>query len=528
MANIPTVPSNPNIVPNISGMYAAKLQAMVSLKRGQQIYDAQIAGQEKDWMKAQLVSMDKGLKRQQDEIEFVIEQRRKEREDQRDQHQTTLNTLNQNMQNALKNKNDMNVSHYQSLIKNYVGGMEPYFQKQFAPWLKQNAMGSIEYKDYLFTKNNPFPRFPDDLDPAKEPYAFGQLAWQQHDWKRARTAIRTDQKITDIPSASFLKPSEDLYLFRDDKTGSPYYMNEADMDIENLAQRWGMNKFDFLKNGGRIYGDTMESFNPATNRVERHRLVTEPLSNKQPMVERLPPAGQLSFDVRPTVNPFAGYNAQTQSTINGIQQKFGPYMQLTTDELENLEDVSPEATFIKEINRQLDKRGHLEKTDAFAEVSQSLSETLAPDLQVRLIEPDQFDKYTWYNPLDWIDPEHIKGLAAAKSEMIKTFEIGKKDAAGMALRPKYTGYDAPVGGWKTDITEFWNGGIYSPGPDFDIRIFRGEKTRFFKPDGSSVIFYYNNKDGADQVFSNTGMEIGTYEDVNRMVQSGQIDYLKGD
>ncbi len=500
-----------------ASMYTADRAQESSLVRSALSYKLGMEQVKEDYFSAMLLSKDKALERERQNQVTMLNERQREMTRQRGVHEFTLKQFNDGLKTALNLNNDANVEHYKNLIDFTVKSMSPYFQRAFAPWLSQNATGSVEYKDYNFRKNNPYPNMPADMKFADDPYTYGNIKFKQNEWDRRRAANNTGKPIE--PAPSFLSmidtsTNERMYMMQDDH-GNPYFMNSQDMNINDIIKRHGGSDADvnsFHKNGGVIRGDTYQSYNPASGRIEQHQLETRPLETegKKYNVNVLPPAGQTSFDERPSVNPFAGYNDATQKLLNGIQVKFGPYMQLTAGELNAVVDPTPSATMLKEIRRMLDNGL------GFEEVGKRTSGKIAPDLNVRLIEPKQFDKYTWYNPADFLDPEHIRGRAAAKDP--RRFAIDRK--TGEASRPTYAGYEYDVGSMGFDLARFWEGSVYSQGPDFDIRLFRGVLTPFQRADGSVVRYYYNNQDGADIVTSANGIKLGTKEYVTNYLLRG--------
>ncbi|MHC4213212.1 MAG: hypothetical protein ACYSWP_07575 [Planctomycetota bacterium] len=501
----------------VASMYAADRAQESSLVRSAASYKLGMEQIKEDYFSAMLLSRDKALERQRQDRQTWLNERQREMEREKGIHEFTLKQFNEGLKTALNLNNDANVEHYKNLIDYTVQSMSPYFQRAFAPWLSQNATGSVEYKDYNFRKNNPYPEMPEGLKFEDDPYTYGNTLFKQDEWHRRRANANTGKAIEPEPSFIKLPPKvgEDPVYIMKDSGGRPYFMSSQDMNINDMIKRHGGKDADvnsFYKNGGVIRGNTYNSVNPASGRVEQHQLETRPFEEegKKFNVKVLPPAGQTSFDERPSVNPFAGYNSDTQDLINGVQVKFGPYMQLTADELNEVVDPTPSATMLKEIRRMLDNG--LE----FEEIAKRLSGKIAPDLNVRLIEPKQFDKYTWYNPADFLDPEHIRGRAAAKDP--NRFAIDPK--TGKASRPTYAGYEYDVGSMGMDIARFWEGSVYSQGPDFDIRFFRGVLTPFQKHDGSIVKYYYNNQDGADIVTSANGIKLGTKEYVTNYLLRG--------
>lgn len=158
----------------------------------------------------------------------------------------------------------------------------------------------------------------------------------------------------------------------------------------------------------------------------------------------------------------------------------------------------------------------LDKGLEFDEIGKRLSGRFAPDLNLRLIEPAQFDKYTWYNPLDFFDPKHIKGRIEAKDP--SRFKIDRR--TGKTLREEYKGYDYPVGEMDWNLAKFWEGSVYSQGPDFDMVMFRGVLTPFQRNDGTVVHYFYDNTDGADVVRSAQGLKLGTHGYVTEYLLRG--------
>jgi len=501
-----------------SSMYTADRAQESSLVRSALNYKLGMEGIKEDYFSAMLLSKDKALERQRQNQKTILDERQRETERERSIHQFTLNQFSDGLNNALNLSNDANVEHYKNLIDHTIKSMPPYFQKAFAPWLAQNATGSVEYKDYNFKKNNPYPSIPKEMTFESDPYSYGNILFKQDEWNRRRASNNTGKTIEDAPSFIKLQgktEEESLYMMQD-SGGRPYFMSAQEMNINDIIKQSGGTDADvnsFHKNGGVIRGDIYESVNPISGQVERHQLETKPLESKDKRfgIKALPATGRNSFGERPSVNPFAGYNDNTQKMLNGIQVKFGPYMQMDAGELNAIDDQTPSGKILKETRRMLDNGVE------FEEIGKRLSGQIAPDLNIRLIEPKQFDKFTWYNPLDLVDPEHIRGLIASKDPSKTAIDR----ETGKASRPTYAGYEYDVGSMGMDIARFWEGSVYSQGPDFDIRIFRGVLTPFQKADGTVVKYYYNNQDGADIVTSAAGVKLGTKEYVtNYLLQSG--------
>jgi len=500
----------------ISQMYAADRRQEASMFGSALDYKKGMEYIKADYFKSMLISRDKALERHQRWQTTMLGERNKEIDRQRTVHQFNLNQLNESMRNALNIKNDANVHHYEELIKAYVNSMGPYFKSSFRPWLAQNAMGSLEYKVYNFEKNNKRPRMPEDLTFDKDPYTFGQIVFGQNEYDRKRASIASNTPIKPEPDFLSLydKHNKEVIYLSKDADGLPYYMSSQNMHMNDVIKRSGGTKddlFNFHKNGGALYGEVHESYNHLTNRTERSQLITRPFAKegKKHILNILPPTGKETFGDRPTVSPFEGYDPNVKALLHGMQLKFGPMMQLTSEELAEVDDNSPSMSVLRDI------RGLLDKEKTFDEIGNILSGRFAPDLNIRLIEPKQFDKYTWYNPLDRIDPEHIRGKAKFKTE--EHYKIGP---SGKPTPLKYTGYKYPVGEHDWTMKEFWKGSQYIPGPEFGIVMFRGELTPFQKADGSIVHFFYNDKDGADIVTNANGVELGSFGEVTEHLLSG--------
>ena len=366
-------------------------------------------------------------------------------------------------------------------------GLSPYHQKRFEGHYMASPSSPINRQLRAFDKANPPEPRPDikenivkdaetgafevEVDPNS---MFTMGDWALRKERRERDRLRIETGVQDNSPIRIPMPGN-LILTETDYGGAQF-TDEAGLKLQAIADSNDTTVGAIRANGYQVPGKEATLF--IDGQAQIHQPITDVMTGGI-TVSRRPAREEQTLGTTSDVNPFGHLPDASQKNIAEFQSKFLVGM----DDLDNLKtstgnkDTSIAANTVRDISRRVDAN------QSFKEISEHLS-SIQPGINYAIIDPKEFDKFTWYNPLDILDPRHISARI--------------KGALGTGI---------PTG--------FYKGSWFGYSEDIHIKAFPGHSELFSVPGKPDREYIVNEPEsGVSQVYSkNLGILLGTRKQV---------------